>query len=216
MGTKNKIMLKYVKKFHKNVFINCPFDKNYRSLLRPLLFTIIYLDYTPRIASENSDSGEARINKIYKLVEQSRYSIHDLSRIQSLKKQEIYRFNMPFELGVDIGCRLFEGSTWKSKKCLILETKQYRYQKALSDLSNSDIKSHKNDPETLVRQVRNWFVETLHIKAKSSTTIWEKFNEFMADFYVKRKREKFGPKDLQYMPEPELIRFMKEWIMKKK
>src|SRR6266404_2208861 len=29
--------------FSKNVFINCPFDSEYNSLLRPILFTIIYL-----------------------------------------------------------------------------------------------------------------------------------------------------------------------------
>jgi len=28
--------------FDKNVFINCPFDQEYLSLLRPLLFTILY------------------------------------------------------------------------------------------------------------------------------------------------------------------------------
>ncbi len=30
--------------FEKGVFINCPFDDEYRSLLRPLLFTIIYVE----------------------------------------------------------------------------------------------------------------------------------------------------------------------------
>ena len=28
--------------YESNVFINCPFDKEYYALLRPLLFTIIY------------------------------------------------------------------------------------------------------------------------------------------------------------------------------
>ena len=28
----------------RNVFVNCPFDEAYYSLLRPLLFTIIYVD----------------------------------------------------------------------------------------------------------------------------------------------------------------------------
>ena len=37
--------------FEKGVFINGPFDDEYRSLLRPLLFTIIYID----IKSYNDD-----------------------------------------------------------------------------------------------------------------------------------------------------------------
>lgn len=71
--------------FSKNVFINCPFDSEYISLLRPLLFTILYLGYNPRIASESSDSGKIRFQKICELIEQSRISIHDLSRIRSSK-----------------------------------------------------------------------------------------------------------------------------------
>ena len=65
--------------FDRNVFVNCPFDESYRILLKPLLFTIIYLNFTPRIALERLDSGEARINKIIAMITESRYAIHDLS-----------------------------------------------------------------------------------------------------------------------------------------
>ena len=51
----------------RNVFVNCPFDEAYYPLLRPLLFTIIYVDLLPRIATERLDSGEARISKIIEL-----------------------------------------------------------------------------------------------------------------------------------------------------
>ena len=44
--------------FDKNVFINCPFDQEYLSLLRPLLFTILYVGFNPKIGLESSDSGE--------------------------------------------------------------------------------------------------------------------------------------------------------------
>lgn len=199
--------------FSKNVFLNCPFDDEYLSLLRPLLFTVLYLGYTPRIASERFDSGEARINKICNLIQESKLSIHDLSRIKSSKKNEFYRLNMPFELGVDIGCRLFKGGQATTKKCLILEKEKYRYKKALSDLSNSDIKSHNNDPERAVREVRNWFVETELRRADSGTKIWERFNEFMADFYAKRKGEGYKDKDLDMMPIPEFVHFIEDWLV---
>ena len=84
--------------FERNVFINCPFDDEYyTSLLRPLLFTIIYLGFNPRIASERSDSGELRINKICELIQISKFSIHDLSRIKAKRRNEFYRLNMPFD-----------------------------------------------------------------------------------------------------------------------
>lgn len=201
-----------VNNFQKNVFINCPFDHDYIPLLRPLLFVILYFGYNPRIAKERSDSGEMRIKKISGLIEQSRISIHDISRIRSAKKKEFYRLNMPFELGIDIGCRLYKGGNSTQKKCLILEKERYRYQKALSDLSGSDIKNHRNEPEEIIRQIRNWFVENENPHLDSGTKIWESFNEFMADFYQKRKEEGFKDKDLDMMPIPEYIQFIKDWI----
>jgi len=88
--------------FHNNVFINCPFDSEYYSLLRPLLFTVAYLRFTPRIALETFDSGETRIERICDLIRSSKYSIHDLSRLKATRKGEFYRLNMPFELGVGL------------------------------------------------------------------------------------------------------------------
>ena len=204
------------KDFSKNVFINCPFDDQFIPLLRSILFVIIYLGFTPRIALERFDSGEARINKIINLIEASKFSIHDLSRIKSSKKSEYFRLNMPFELGVDIGCKIFKDGKAKDKKCLILEKEKYGYQKALSDLSNSDIKSHDNEPEEVIRQIRDWFVVNELERADSGTIIWESFNEFMADFYLKRKEEGFREKDILKMPVPEFIRFINEWIIERR
>lgn len=198
--------------FSKNVFINCPFDSDYTPLLRPLLFTILFLGFHPRIALERSDAGEVRFEKICELIEQSRISIHDLSRIRSAEKEEYFRLNMPFELGIDIGCRRYLGGTADQKKCLILEKEQYRYQKALSDMSGSDIKHHNNEPEELIRQVRNWFVENEALRADSGTKIWELFNEFMADFFHEREKEGFKDKDLEMMPIPEYIQFINDWL----
>lgn len=202
--------------FSKNVFINCPFDDQYIPLLKSILFTIIYLGFTPRIALERFDSGEARINKIIDLIKASKFSIHDLSRIKSSKKSEYFRLNMSFELGVDIGCRIFKDGQTKNKKCLILEKEKYQYQKALSDLSNSDIKSHNNEPEEVIRQIRDWFVVNELERADSGTIIWDSFNKFMADFYLKRKKEGFQEKDIQRMPIPEFIRFINEWIIERR
>ncbi len=198
--------------FQTNVFINCPFDYAYIPLLRPLLFSAVRAGLTVRIASETFDSGVARINRICELVRESKYSIHDLSRMRATFKGEIHRMNMPFELGLDIGCRVFSRGLRSQKRCLILGTEQYEYQKALSDLSNSDIKRHKDQPEDVVRQVRNWFVEVGIDGVPSGTVIWEQFNEFMADFYQDREAEGFGGKDLQMMPVPEYVGFIEAWI----
>src|SRR4028118_1289376 len=167
------------REFNNNVFINCPFDPEYYSLLRPLLFTIVYLGFNPKIALEGSDSGEQRIDKICGLIKKSKYSIHDLSRLKSRKKGEFYRLNMPFELGVDYGCRRFASNYLNGKKFLILEKGAFDYKKALSDISGVDIKNHDNKPAKIVQAIRNWLVETVDLKGVAGpTAIWYKFNDF--------------------------------------
>lgn len=205
------------KEFNKNVFINCPFDSAYFPLLRPLLFTIIYFGFDPKIALESSDAGEQRIDKICKLIKKSQYSIHDVSRLKSKKQGEFYRLNMPFELGIDFGSRRFASDHLKDKKFLILERRPHDYKKALSDLSGVDIKNHGDKPSEVVRAVRDWFVETVRLRGlKGATPIWYRFNDFAADLYKQRKAEGFSDKDLQTMPVPEYIDYIKIWLQANK
>ena len=197
--------------FDRNVFVNCPFDENYRLLLRPLLFTIIYLNFTPRIALERLDSGEARINKVIAMITESRYAIHDLSRLQAERVGEFYRLNMPFELGLDLGCRLFKPGRWSTKKCLLLEAELYRYRAALSDLSNSDIAVHNNNPEEVVSQVRNWLNNEARLRAPGPSHVWAKFVDFKTDNYEVLKQRGFSDEDVERLPVDELITCMQEW-----
>lgn len=199
--------------FSKNVFINCPFDDEYYvPLLRPLLFVVIYLGYNPHIASERFNSSEQRISKICDLIKNAKFSIHDISRIKSKKRNEVYRLNLSFELGIDFGCRLFNEGETRNKVFLILEKEKYLFHTALSDMSGVDIKNHNNNPEELIRQVRNWFVENDLRTARSPSMIWDDFNEFMADFFQKRKGEGFSELDLQVMPIREYISFIEDWL----
>ncbi len=203
-----------VEDFDRNVFINCPFDDPYLELLRPLLFTIVFLDYVPRLASERSDSMESRIDKICELIRVSRYTIHDLSRLRAREIGEFYRMNMPFELGIEYGCRRFGGARFPEKRCLVLEKDPHDFRRALSDLSGIDIKSHNNDPARLVRAVRNWFHETVGLTGiESASGVWYRFTDFASDFYDKRKSEGYTDDDLNMMPVSEYVDFIGAWIM---
>ena len=91
--------------FDRCVFVNCPFDEEYDPILQAILFCIVYLDFIPRLAKGRTDSAESRLDKIKSMIEGSKYSIHDLSRCQAREEGEYYRLNMPFELGIDYGCR---------------------------------------------------------------------------------------------------------------
>ena len=198
--------------FDRNVFVNCPFDSEYLPLLRPLLFTIVDLGFTPRISLERLDSGAPRIERIISLIRESKYAIHDLSRLKANTVGEVFRLNMPFELGIDVGCRLFKPGRWASKKCLILEAEKYRYQAALSDMSNSDIGVHGNNRIQIVRVVRDWLNIEARLRATGPASVWARFNEFMADNYAALRDQGFSDSDIEDLSIAELIDCIQQWV----
>ncbi|MFN7817628.1 MAG: hypothetical protein ACK5OQ_15465 [Burkholderiales bacterium] len=197
--------------FAKSVFINCPFDRDYYPLLRPILFTVIYLGLKPRIALEELDSGMPRMAKISQLIAESQYAIHDLSRIEAKSVGELYRLNMPFELGLDVGCRLFGNKGQKTKKCLVLEAEAFRYKAALSDLSGYDIAAHGNDPPRVVTEVRNWLKNVCKLAPPGPTSIWNAFNDFMAVNYDDLSAKGYSDADIEALPVYELIECIESW-----
>lgn len=198
--------------FDKNVFVNCPFDVKYLPLLRPLLFTVIYLGLTPRIALEAIDSGELRLNKIVELIRESKYSIHDLSRSEAAVVGELYRLNMPFELGVDFGCRIFGKPRHRDKRTLVLEAKPHRYKASISDLAGADIECHEDEPYKVIGVVRNWLKNVCLAQAAGPALISSAFTDFMADNFDALTQLGFSPQDIELLPVGELIERMTAWV----
>jgi len=176
--------------FNKSVFINCPFDNDYQPMLRVLIFTVIECGFDPRIAIERSDSGEPRIKKIVSILGSSKFSIHDISRSESHVDGSLPRFNMPFELGIDMGCREYGSTEHKSKCCLIVESKKYHYHKVISDISGSDIEIHNNEPIELIKTIRDWFATNGAPKVPLKKRIWDLYNEFL--FYLAQRAQELG------------------------
>jgi len=202
--------------FQRNVFINCPFDDAFRVLLQPLLFTVLYLDFNPLI-SETTSSGNIRIREIINRIRSSKYAIHDVSRNEALRMGDLPRFNMPYELGLDVGCQTFTGvRRLKQKKCLILDREQYRYQQFMSDISGQDIKNHNDQPEILIRKIREWFsaIQAKHLP--SSAEIWESYAEFWADTEETLRRNKFTDDEISHLTFSDFIRLCKKWILNHK
>lgn len=180
--------------------------------MKSLVFTILYLDLTPRI-SQTRSSSRSRIEQIMEHIEESMYGIHDLSRSKALKDGELPRFNMPYELGLDIGCVRYGGARHRNKKVMILETDQYHYQKVLSDISGQDIFSHLDNPEVLVRKVRDWFSNNnLAAALPGPSKIWAAYNQFCAHLVVKLESEGYGPDEIDNAQIGDVIKFAKDWI----
>tara|TARA_R110002073_G_scaffold2129_24_gene14842 strand:- start:2137 stop:2754 length:618 start_codon:yes stop_codon:yes gene_type:complete len=197
--------------FDRNVFVNCPFDEDFRQLLLGVVFTLLYFGYKPRLSLERADSAENRIDKITGLIKESKFGIHDLSRLVSTDKGEVYRMNMPFELGIDYGCKKFKGGKWKSKKILILEKERYRFQQAISDLSGCDIKRHNNEVYMVICSVRDWFITEELGKGDSGNMVWDRFNDFQAYLYDEVV-EKAGHKSTDDVQVTEIMHHMNEWF----
>ena len=199
--------------FAKNVFVNCPLDKAYVPLLKPLLYVLVALGYSPRLATERADSAEQRISKITELIGECKYSIHDLSRIQAEEKGQLARMNMPFELGVDYGCRCFAEEPYHTKQFLILETEKYRYMRALSDLNGVDIQAHDDDAPTLIRRVRNWLRTATGRKDLSApTALWYDYGDFNAYLYSELSAQGFSDSDIDELPVVEYLDYVNRWL----
>lgn len=162
------------------IFINCPFDEGYLPLLRALLFVARFYGLEINIASSDLDSKSNRLARIIALMRESKYSVHDLSKMRSDKKGEYYRMNMPFELGLDYGIGGDE------KVFLIFENEPYKLKIALSDINGWDVRPHLDNPETLIMEFRRWIVVNRNLstalKSFSSSDIWYKYNDFYGSF----------------------------------
>ena len=139
-----------------HVFINCPFDPNYRPIFNAILFAVLDLGFVGRCALEELDASEFRLSKIQRIIEECRYGIHDLSAVELDPATHLPRFNMPLELGLFLGCKRFGPPDQGNKRTLVLDTDLYRYRQFISDISGQDISAHGGNPERAIRAVRDW------------------------------------------------------------
>jgi hypothetical protein len=140
----------------RSVFINCPFDPDYKPLLRGACFAIMACGYAPRCALDYNDSGVVRFIEIVTMITACDRSIHDISRVELDRRSSLPRFNMPLELGADLGLRLAGPQLQRRRKSLILDAEAHRYDQTLSDISGMDIEAHSNDAREIIRLVRDW------------------------------------------------------------
>lgn len=169
------------KEYEQNVFINCPFDTEYASIFEAIVFAVNDAGFRPKCARERLDSSQVRLQKIADLISASRYSIHDLSRTELDDTNALPRFNMPLELGIDLGCKTFHPEC-SNKSLLIFDSEKYRFQKFVSDLGGQDIHQHSNSPKVAVTRVRNWLrTESGKNGIPGGLAIYARYEAFRSD-----------------------------------
>src|ERR1035437_8873951 len=141
---------------NRDVFINCPFDADYKTFFWTIVFVVIRSGFRPRCALETDDGAQNRFEKICQIVKECRYGIHDIPRTELDSRFELPRFNMPLELGIFIAAKRFGVGTQKAKRCIILNRQQYRYQRYISDIAGQDIHSHQGILKRLIEELATW------------------------------------------------------------
>lgn len=134
--------------FEESVFINCPFDEQFKKIFHAIIFTIHACDFTPRCALEFEGDAN-RLQKITNLIQDCQFGIHDVSHKDG-------RLNMPLELGLFIGCQKYGVGKQKKKSYLILEGKRYSSKIYLSDLAGQDPMAHEFKVMSVMGCVRDW------------------------------------------------------------
>lgn len=198
--------------FDKSVFINCPFDEEFAPILQAIAFAVVALGFHPRLAPENSDNAEARLDRIIELVKGSKFGIHDLTRCKSSGPAEFARMNMPFELGLDHACRRFGDGSLCDKRILILEHTRYDYQKSLSDISGWDIQSHSGEFEKAVHRVRSWLIAQANAPRIGASLIQGKYIAFQEWYWEREMAAGSSEDDIKEYPTGEVVQAMHDWM----
>ncbi|SFQ30917.1 hypothetical protein [Parafilimonas terrae] len=164
--------------YENNVFINCPFDKDYNELFLALVFAIQDSGFSPRCALESSGTEANRLMKIADIIKECRLGVHDISRVELSDGNNLPRFNMPFECGLFWGCMLYADGSYRNKRLLVLDSMEHRYRATLSDISGQDISVHNNSAKLLIERVRTWLSQYSTERLPGGEAIWKHYQEF--------------------------------------
>jgi len=196
--------------YNENVFINCPFDTEYKPLFNAIVFAVFDCGFIVRCALEEEDASQIRLEKIYGIIADCRYAIHDISRTELDTKSGLPRFNVPLELGLFLSAKKFGSGAQRKKKCLILDREPQRYQRFISDISGQDVQAHNNDPEAVISIVRNWLrTASGRVTIPGGTTICEHHQMFMSDLPAMCRQLHLNPSELIFNDYAWLV---SEWL----
>lgn len=182
-----------------DVFINCPFDAEYSATFQALVFAVFACGFRVRTALELEDAAETRLEKLYRIIEQCRYGIHDLSRTELDKASGLPRFNMPLELGIFLGAKRFGRGDQRLKRCLVLDVEPHRYERFISDLKGADIQAHGGDVTAVVACTRDWLANVSRRQIQGTKLITDAFGRFSGDLPGIAAQLGFDPGAIPYV-----------------
>jgi hypothetical protein len=132
----------------ESVFLNIPYDRGFEDLYLAYIVGLTQLGL--RVNATVGVPNQGRLKTIIGLIEESNFSIHDLSRIELSKG--IPRFNMPVELGL----ALYRSHVTRGRhRVYVFESKPYRMQQSTSDINGIDPQIHNETAKGVMAGLRN-------------------------------------------------------------
>ena len=139
------------------VFINCPYDNEYRDIFEALIFAVIVCGFIPTSAKTPIEGGLSRIDRIFKCLDHSGFSFHDLSRCKGEGDDNLARFNMPLELGIAMGQKIYaENNDKPGHDWCLLVRKDSNYKRVVSDLAGYDPREYEGEISGAIQAVMVW------------------------------------------------------------
>lgn len=191
--------------FEKSVFINCPFDTKFKPLFDAILFTIHDCGFTARHALESIGGRESRLEKIYRLIHESQWSIHDVSRVELSAANKLPRFNMPFECGLAFGAMKY-GKT-NNRDALVMTGVVFQDKASLSDLAGIDPGYHQNNPQLVIANVRKFLASKSASKSiRGAGAIFKRFKKFNLKLDQIAQHKKISKKEINSLD------YINDWV----
>lgn len=199
-------------RYGESVFINCPFDETYSPIFNGIVFAVYDCGLVARCALELSGGIQNRLDKIYGIIEECRYGIHDISRTEP-GKYRLPRFNMPLELGIFLAAQRFGTGRQHQKACLVLDRRPYRYQRFISDIAGQEVASHENRPGRAIRAVRDWLrTESGRTTIPGGQEVAGRFRRFRRDLPDICGELRIRPEELTFVDYTHVV---EEWLKAK-
>jgi hypothetical protein len=202
-------MLRLLSDYRLNVFINCPFDPTYQPLFYAVVFAVQIAGFKPRCALEASNAGTFRLQKIKNIIAECNYGIHDISRTE-LSPYRLPRFNMPLELGIDLGCKEFGSVRQQNKSFLVMDTTEHRYERFISDIKGQDIKGHGRSAKRIINHVRDWLSAESHISnMPGGDYMYKRYQAFQKELPLLCKEARLNIKKLTF---GDFVKIARVWL----
>ncbi len=166
--------------YDRNIFINCAFDSTFIHHFRAIVFTVHSCGFIARCAMESGNVAGVRIDKIVKIIKDCRYGVHDLSCVEITEHSPLPRYNMPYELGIFMGCKAFGSALHRKKDFIVIGSVSHRYKRLVSDLAGYDFPAYnKEDHNSLIKIIRDWLYHSKPNSARGSYFHQKRYMEFL-------------------------------------